>query len=590
MTGRALVRGGWLMLLAAIPVFAQFAELKATDDGKTLYFTSEMLFQGEKATLGWPEYRLYRFTSGAVTLFAERGASASNSTFSSTTGVTGVSTTGDGSLVGFTLTALCVNGNPSCMSPVDEAQLRGSQTSDLGPGPVQISRNGHWALLTNVTYDDAVPPNQTVTYTLIDLTTGGRTKVQQNTGRVLPPGLGNQIASDGTALVFPADGSAPLLSKQALSKPAPGVASGVNLIAISDDGSTLFGYAWANAPQLVAVDVASAKVTPIATAAGKGQTVVLLGDSNNGQRVLYAVQGDSAFAGAAYVWDAATGATIPVLLDAGEMANAGTLSGLGDTAFVATTRGRVVTMPVRSGAAVTALFPATPYCDDPGPVAGGSLVQLHCTFDIPVADLAGKSWYQGWPLPVVYEKTGNLGVQIPWAWDNFVPKLVTFDIPSPSGFQPSQVLSVWDGAPTMLMADGGLFGVLMVKADWSGLVTVPPKAGDIVYVYMLGLGPVTGDVQTGVAAPVGSLRPIQWGLSCQFVPQTAPADVLFAGLAPGMIGVYQVTLRVPSDPAAMTNLQCTLTAGRQGVTFGPGLPTYGIRSGAFGFGGPGIVP
>ena len=217
-------------------------------------------------------------------------------------------------------------------------------------------------------------------------------------------------------------------------------------------------------------------------------------------------------------------------------------------------------------------------------MAGGSLVELHCTFNLSAAELAGKTWYQGWPLPVVYSRPGNLGVQIPWQWDNFVPKVITFDIASPSGFQPSQQFSVWSGAPVMLPADAGasnLFGIEIFKGDWSGPLTTQPNAGDIVNIYMAGLGPVKGDVATGTPAPLDSLRPIQWSLSCQFVPQTSPADVLFAGLAPGMIGVYQVTLRVPSDTSTkpLTGLQCRLTAGNQSVLFGPGLPTFGIETG-----------
>src|SRR5262249_50694332 len=155
------------------------------------------------------------------------------------------------------------------------------------------------------------------------------------------------------------------------------------------------------------------------------------------------------------------------------------------------------------------------------------------------------------------------------------------------GFQPSQRLSVWDGAPVMLPADSrtsNLFGIEIFKGDWSGPLTTQPNPGDIVNVYMAGLGPVKGDVETGTPAPLDSLRPIQWNLSCQFVPQTSPADVLFAGLAPGMVGVYQVTLRVPADTstAPLSGLQCRLAAGNQSVLFGPGLPAIGIQT-RFGF-------
>jgi len=592
---QSLGRGSLLLLLVAFPVSAQFADLAASDDGKILYFATPLLFQGEKSDLGWPEYRLYRFGPEGVTLFAERGPLASNSTFSNNTGVTNVSTTSDGSQVGFTFNEVCLNGNATCVSPTDEAQLLGKQSLDIGQGTLQLSRNGRYALLTTTDDDQLNPPNSIVTITLIDLTNGRRTvvsKVSQSYPSLnLLVQSGNLIASDGTALTFQASGASKLIVSASLWKqgnvmpvPVP-PGSNFNPVAISDDASTLFGFASAGkSSQLVAVGVTSGNM--IAVTQPSDAHPLFLAGSNNGQRALY-IAGPG---GAAYVWDAVTGATIPVPLDPGEYATGGTLSGLGGYAFVATTRGRIAIMPVQAGASATSLFPATPYCDDPGPVAGGSLVELHCTFNLSSAELAGKTWYQGWPLPVVYSRPGNLGVQIPWQWDNFVPKVITFDIPSPSGFQPSQQFSVWDGAPVMLPADTGasnLFGIEIFKGDWSGPLIAQPSGADIVQVYMAGLGRVKGEVTTGVPAPLDSLRPIRWSLSCQFVPQTSPADVLFAGLAPGMIGVYQVTLRVPSDTGAapLTGLQCRLTAPNQSVLFGPGLPTYGIQSG-FGFGIP----
>ena len=56
-----------------------------------------------------------------------------------------------------------------------------------------------------------------------------------------------------------------------------------------------------------------------------------------------------------------------------------------------------------------------------------------------------------------------------------------------------------------------------IKGDFSGLVTSQPAPRDIVYVYMTGLGHVQGPVQTGVPAPVDSLRPIVNTLTCTFM-------------------------------------------------------------------------
>jgi uncharacterized protein (TIGR03437 family) len=89
-----------------------------------------------------------------------------------------------------------------------------------------------------------------------------------------------------------------------------------------------------------------------------------------------------------------------------------------------------------------------------------------------------------------------------------------------------------------------------VKADFSGVLTSDPQPGEVFVVYATGLGPVVGQVQTGVPAPADALLPIRGEFRCRFFPYTADAETLFAGLAPGLTGVYQVNLRMPQAPSA----------------------------------------
>jgi uncharacterized protein (TIGR03437 family) len=239
-----------------------------------------------------------------------------------------------------------------------------------------------------------------------------------------------------------------------------------------------------------------------------------------------------------------------------------------------------VKFSVQAGTA-PALFPETPYCNDPGAVAGGSMVRLKCSFTASLAALQGQVLYDDQPFPVLYANPGEIGVQIPWQWDNFLPPTLSLNVPSNSPFQASQPLSVWEGAPALIPADPGessLFGIKIVKGDWSGLVTSPPAPGDIVYIYMTGLGPPQAPEETGVPASLTKVNPIQWDLSCRFLPQTKPAQLLFAGMAPGMIGIYQTAFRMPSDAGAtpLNGLSCTLASPSMSVTFGPGTSAWGM--------------
>lgn len=72
-------------------------------------------------------------------------------------------------------------------------------------------------------------------------------------------------------------------------------------------------------------------------------------------------------------------------------------------------------------------------------------------------------------------------------------------------------------------------------------MTFPAAVGSPIAVYLMGLGAVNPAVATGAPAA---------GISRVTLPVTATiggvnASVLFAGLAPGYIGLYQVSLIVP---------------------------------------------
>jgi uncharacterized protein (TIGR03437 family) len=71
---------------------------------------------------------------------------------------------------------------------------------------------------------------------------------------------------------------------------------------------------------------------------------------------------------------------------------------------------------------------------------------------------------------------------------------------------------------------------------------------------------VQGNPVTGQPAPLDQLFPLAGSITCTFLPQTTSADTLFAGLAPGMIGIYQVTFQMPNDPnqSPINGLSCNL--------------------------------
>jgi uncharacterized protein (TIGR03437 family) len=83
--------------------------------------------------------------------------------------------------------------------------------------------------------------------------------------------------------------------------------------------------------------------------------------------------------------------------------------------------------------------------------------------------------------------------------------------------------------------------------------TNPATAGEIVSVYCTGLGAVNPLLATGAAAPI---PPPRTELLVQAYIGGAPAQVTYAGLAPGFAGLYQVNVQIPAGtPSGSQNLR-----------------------------------
>ena len=92
----------------------------------------------------------------------------------------------------------------------------------------------------------------------------------------------------------------------------------------------------------------------------------------------------------------------------------------------------------------------------------------------------------------------------------------------------------------------GLTGQLVTNSN-------PAAAGEIISVYCTGLGAVNPPAVTGAAAPV---PPPQTVLQVQAYIAGVPAQVTYAGLAPGFAGLYQINVQVPANtPSGVQDLQ-----------------------------------
>jgi uncharacterized protein (TIGR03437 family) len=96
----------------------------------------------------------------------------------------------------------------------------------------------------------------------------------------------------------------------------------------------------------------------------------------------------------------------------------------------------------------------------------------------------------------------------------------------------------------------------------NGLVvtsTNPVHRGDILTIYLTGLGAVNPPVADGVPAPLDPLSTTVVNPSVQIGGSGCP--VLFSGLVPGYVGLYVLNVSVPSSTPQGLSVPLTISAG-----------------------------
>jgi uncharacterized protein (TIGR03437 family) len=112
-------------------------------------------------------------------------------------------------------------------------------------------------------------------------------------------------------------------------------------------------------------------------------------------------------------------------------------------------------------------------------------------------------------------------------------------------------LPVARAGPAFFTLDGSGRGPVVAQNQDGSLNTseAPARRGTIVTLYATGQGQVTPPVRTGQVGPRTEPFP-QPAEQVTIVIDEKPAEVLWAGLAPGLLGVLQINARVPENVAS----------------------------------------
>ena len=210
----------------------------------------------------------------------------------------------------------------------------------------------------------------------------------------------------------------------------------------------------------------------------------------------------------------------------------------------------------------------------PGPVAPGEIVAVFAAGAGPPEPVAGELdadgrlktalagvevRFDGVLSPIFYAGRDQLNVQVPYEAAGREELLV--EVFSGGRLHSRAQVSVAEAAPGLFTLEGGAGQAAAVNED--GTVNSeanPAPKGSIVLLYATGEGLLHPPAETGrpAVAPLGRPEaPVHVRIA------GLPAEVLYAGAAPGLVGVMQLNVRVPGGFAPSGRLAVELWVGER---------------------------
>jgi uncharacterized protein (TIGR03437 family) len=576
---------GLLLLCASVALGQGFSGLATNRDGSVLYFSSAARAKGTSQYL---HPKIFRWDStNGVSLFEQRPNDFPLAALRPSSGLgsiyfslTAPDVSADGAVRSFIGLCNCWN-TSSCQNYDLTNQTTVYTTSNpVGkpvtlPGLGALSPNGRYVAVSDPFFIH-------VPLTVLDLQTSQSARYVGD-GFGLRSAARRWIADDGTIILTTVDGIA--LANGGQLKAIPG--SGTANFAMVNDSATLVLFERPGVLSAYSVKDGTTRdlvtgTTPTATVqlqfgasmSSDGTVVAFLYGAD---RQVYVIRSDG------------TG-----LRQVTQLPNAVrevTISGDGTVAFAVTAVNSVVRIDIAT-ASSSEIIPATPYTSASYNEFGRGFIAT-----LPGSGFAAQSVQAAPPYPLTLNgvELRRSGAPIPLAsvTPNSITYAVPWDVPDSmydveiwvSASNSSPFVPGFEAAPpaptfALLSAIHGNFSALVTQAD-------PAQPGESVHLYGYNLGPVTPAPPPGTAAPLQPISALTDPLACFISDYSSriPIDVLFAGLAPTLLNVFQVDVRLPTSFASNSGyIQCHIgdpAAGYFMYGFGPtvwlGPPAPGMH-------------
>jgi len=160
--------------------------------------------------------------------------------------------------------------------------------------------------------------------------------------------------------------------------------------------------------------------------------------------------------------------------------------------------------------------------------------------------------------PLFYSSSGQINAQIPAELPTTtrLGAFIQLNLPGSIALSLPETIAL-DGTRPGIFLTGGTQGVVIDVQGRLVDANAPAAGGDVVVIYATGLGETVPSAITGRPAP--SNPPAQVTTPASVTIGGVAAEVQFAGLTPGLVGLYQVNARIPGGVATGSAVPLVIT-------------------------------
>lgn len=170
--------------------------------------------------------------------------------------------------------------------------------------------------------------------------------------------------------------------------------------------------------------------------------------------------------------------------------------------------------------------------------------------------------------PQFFQSPMQANVQVPWELEGQEQTTLQADVAGEFSDEIAVELATYSPGLFSMTQTGSGQGAILISG--TGLLAAaenafpeapsrPVRRGEFLEAYATGLGPVENPPATGSPASTVTLSPTTADVTATIGGE--PATVIFAGLAPGFVGLYQINIEVPANAPSGGAVELVLSVG-----------------------------